>query len=87
MQEINDYIPTTIAKAKLLDLVRSLQDTGNTLAITKNGVPEAVILSMDKYQGILETISVLADAEMMEQINSSSADMEEVKLFDLNGGR
>lgn len=85
MQEINDYVPITQAKAKLLDLVRQLQETGDTVAITKNGLPEAVILSMDKYRGLLETISVLADAEMMAQIDSSSADMEEIKLFSLDG--
>jgi len=85
MQEINDYIPITQAKAELLDLVRQLQETGDTLAITKNGLPEAVILSMDKYQGLLETISVLADNEMMAQIDSSSADMEEIKLFNIDG--
>ena len=48
MQPIETYVPITRAKAKFLDMVRQLHDTNDTIAITKNGVPEAVLLSMKK---------------------------------------
>ena len=35
MQMIETYIPITQAKTKLLDMVRQLHDTNNTIAITK----------------------------------------------------
>jgi antitoxin YefM len=84
MQIIESYIPITQAKAKLLDMVRRLSDTNDTIAITKNGVPEAVMLSMNKFEGILETLDILSDSEMMRQIHGSAADIKEGKLVDLD---
>ncbi len=84
MQMIETYVPITQAKAKLLDMVRQLGDTNDTIAITKNGVPEAVLLSMRKFEGILETIDILSDFEMMRQIHGSAVDIKEGKLVDLD---
>ncbi len=84
MQTIESYVPITQAKAKLLDMVRQLQDTDDTIAITKNGVPEAVLLSMKKFEGFLETIDILADPEMMRQMKGSAKDVKKGKTTDLN---
>lgn len=84
MQTIETYVPITQAKAKLLDMVRQLSDTNDTIAITKNGVPEAVLLSMKKFEGFLETIDILSDSEMLKQLRRSSADIKEGKLIDLD---
>ncbi len=84
MQTIETYVPITQAKAKLLDMVRQLQDTNDTIAITKNGVPEAVMLSMRKFEGFLETIDILADSYLMEQLKGSAKDVKEGRLIDLD---
>ncbi len=84
MQAIETYVPITQAKAKLLDMVRQLHDTNDTIAITKNGVPEAVLLSMKKFNGLLETIDVLADPAMMKQIQASAQDVKAGNLIDLD---
>ena len=84
MQTIETYIPITQAKAKLLDMVRQLQDTNDTIAITKNGVPEAVLLSIKKFDGLLETIDVLADPAMMAQLKGSAQDVKAETLIDLD---
>jgi antitoxin YefM len=84
MQTIETFVPITQAKAKLLDMVRQIHDTNDTIAITKNGVPEAVLLSMRKFEGFLETIDILADPGMMKQLKGSAKDVKEGKLIDLN---
>lgn len=84
MQTIEAYIPITQAKAKLLDMVRQIDDTNDTIAITKNGIPEAVLLSMKKFDGLLETIDVLADQVMMEQLRESFKDVKAGRLLDLD---
>ncbi|MCP3931820.1 MAG: type II toxin-antitoxin system Phd/YefM family antitoxin [Bacteroidetes bacterium] len=84
MQTIETYVPITQAKAKLLDMVRQLHDTNDTIAITKNGVPEAVMLSMRKFEGFLETIDILADPEMMRQLKGSAKDIKEGRFIDLD---
>ncbi|HDS17271.1 MAG TPA: type II toxin-antitoxin system Phd/YefM family antitoxin [Proteobacteria bacterium] len=83
MQTIESFVPITKAKAKLLDMVRQLHDTDDTIAITKNGVPEAVLLSMKKFEGLLETIDILADPQMMRQIKGSAKDVKAGRLIDI----
>ena len=84
MQTIETYVPITQAKAKLLDIVRQLGDTNDTIAITKNGIPEAVMLSMRKFEGFLETIDILSDPELMRQLRGSAEDVKGGKLIDLD---
>ena len=84
MQTIETFVPITQAKAKLLDIVRQLGDTNDTIAITKNGVPEAVLLSMRKFESFLETIDILADPEMMRQLKESAKDVNAGRLVDLD---
>jgi len=84
MQPIETYVPITRAKAKFLDMVRQLHDTNDTIAITKNGVPEAVLLSMTKFNSLLETIDVLADPALMQQIQASAQDVKMGNLIDLD---
>jgi prevent-host-death family protein len=71
MQTIQEYIPVTRAKSMLLELVRKIQDSEDTIAITKNGVPEVVLISMNKYLGLLETMEILADEKAMKSIRKS----------------
>ena len=47
MLHIDSYVPVSKAKANLLDMVRVLRDSQDTIAITRNGVPEAVLISME----------------------------------------
>ena len=71
MQTIKEYIPVTKAKANLLDLVRKIKESDDTIAITKNGMPEVVLISMNKFQGLLETMDILSDEKAMKSIRKS----------------
>ena len=71
MQIIQDYIPVTKAKHDLLNLIRKLEDSDDIIAITKNGVPEAVLISMNKFRGLLETLDILSDERAMKSIRKS----------------
>jgi len=77
MQTLDNFVPITQAKSKLLDMVRSIHDRDDSYAITKNGVPEAVLISMKKFEGLLETIEILADQEAMAQLRDSIADIKQ----------
>jgi antitoxin YefM len=71
MRQIQQYIPVTKAKSMLLDLVRKIKVSDDAIAITKNGVPEAVLISMKKFQGLLETLDILSDEKAMASIRTS----------------
>lgn len=84
MQTIKEYIPVTKAKANLLDLVRKIKDSDDTIAITKNGIPEVVLISMNKFQGLLETMDILSDEKAMKSIRKSIREAEKGMWIDLD---
>ena len=43
----------------------------DAIAVTKNGVPAAVILSMEKYEGLLETLDILSDEKTIKSLRTS----------------
>ena len=84
MLTIQDYIPVTKAKSKLLDIIRKIESSDDTVAITKNGVPEAVLLSMSKFEGLVETLEVLSDEKAMKSIRKSIKEAREGKWLDFD---
>ena len=71
MQTIQQYIPVTKAKSDLLALIRKIKNSDDAIAITKNGVPEAVLISMEKFEGLLETLDILSDEKTMKSLRKS----------------
>ena len=81
---IQDYIPVTKAKSSFLDIIRKIEGTDDAIAITKNGVPEAVLLSMKKFEGLLETLEILSDEKAMQSIKKSIEDAQKGKWLDFD---
>ncbi len=71
MTQVDHYVPVTEAKSRLLNLIRGLADRDEVLAITRGGVPAAVLLSPDRYEGLLETIEILSDPRAMRSLRRS----------------
>jgi len=71
LKEIDSFIPITKVKNKLLDIIRTVESNDDVIAITKNGVPTAVILSIERFEGILETIDILTDEKAMRSLRKS----------------
>ena len=71
MIEISRYVPITKAKNDLLELIRQVEKVDESVAVTKNGVPTAVILSMEKYRGLLETLDILSDEKTVKSLRTS----------------
>jgi len=71
MKEIDRFVPITEAKARLLDLVRNLQDNDEVVVITRGGVPAAVLLAPGRWEGLLETMDILSDEKAMASLRRS----------------
>ena len=84
MQIFQDYIPITKAKASFLDIIRKIEGSDDAIAITKNGVPEAVLLSMKKFEGLLETLEILSDEKAMKSIKKSIKEAQQGKWVDFD---
>ena len=81
---IQDYIPVTKAKAAFLDIIRKIEGSEDAIAITKNGVPEAVLLSMKKFEGLLETLEILSDEKSMKSIRKSIKEAQKDKWIEFD---
>ena len=71
MKQIDQFVSVTDAKNRLLDIIRSLAEKDEVLAITRGGVPAAVVLSPERYEGLIETIEVLGDSQAMRSLRRS----------------
>jgi antitoxin YefM len=71
VREIDQFVPVTKAKNNLLEIIRQVEKEESTIAVTKNGVPTVVILSMEKFTGLLETLELLTDEETMKSLRRS----------------
>ena len=71
MNDISKYVPISKAKSDLLELIRNIEIADESVAVTKNGVPTAVILSIEKYAGLLETVEILSDEKMAKSLRKS----------------
>ncbi len=71
MAEIHKFVPITKAKNTLLEIIRQVEREDSTIAVTKNGVPAAVILSMERFEGLLETLDILSDENAMKSLKKS----------------
>ena len=71
MPHVDHYVSVTQAKAQLLDLIRQLQKRQDTVGITRDGVPTAVLLSMEHFEGLMETLDILSDQKTMRPLRKS----------------
>ena len=71
MREIHKFVPITRAKNDLLEIIRQVEKEDSTVAVTKNGVPAAVILSVERFEGLLETLDILSDEGTVKSLKRS----------------
>lgn len=71
MTQVDQFVSVTEAKNNLLDLIRNIKLRQQVVAITRDGVPTAVLLSMDQFSGLIETIEILSDSKSLRSLKRS----------------
>jgi len=56
------------AKTHLTRLLTEVEELGEKVVITRSGRPAGVLVSVDEYEGLIETLEILADTEMAEAV-------------------
>lgn len=57
------------AKARLPRLLADVLELGEGVVITRSGRPAAVLVSVDEYEGLLETLEILADPDLSAAVH------------------
>ena len=60
-------------KTRLPELVAGVQEREEEVIVTKNGRPAAILMNIDEYTRLKETLDVLSDPGLMNQIAESRA--------------
>jgi antitoxin YefM len=68
-------VPLADVKAKLSAVLDEVRDTHERFVITRNGRPEAVIISVADLEALEETLDVLATPAALEEIRQAEAEI------------
>lgn len=55
------YVSISKAKDEFLEIIRQVEKQDGAIALTKKGVPTAIVLSMKRFEGLLDTLDILSD--------------------------
>jgi len=84
MDGIQKILPVTKVKRQLLDIVKEMEQEDLTIAVTKNGEPVSVMMTVDRYASLMETIEILADPKIIEALAASKRDFKRGRVFSHN---
>jgi antitoxin YefM len=68
-------VPISEAKTHLSDLARRVRLQHERITLTRNGEPEAVLLSVDDLEGLEMTLEILGDRDTVARISDSLASL------------
>ena len=68
-------------KAHFSQVIDEVVGTHERVVVTKNGSPVAVILAVEDYESLMETLEILSDPEAVAQIRDAEARMNDGEAF------
>jgi antitoxin YefM len=68
-------ISITDVKAKINEYVDAVRETRDQITITKNGAPAAVLIGVDEWESMQETLHWLSQPDLAESVQQSEADV------------
>lgn len=81
MPQNSKTLTVSDAKKRLLELVDGVQNCHDMITITRNGVPASIMLSVDEYDSLVETLEILADKKLMAGLKKSQQQARHGKLL------
>ena len=70
LKELRPELPTVI---------NSIDERLDRYVITKHGKPVAVMMNIEDYEGLLETLEILADKELLKRLKRAEKEIDEGK--------
>lgn len=70
-------------RPELPDVIKNIDTKLERYIITKHGRPVAVMMSIDDYEGLLETLEILSDKEAVKRLKKAKKEIKERKTIPL----
>jgi antitoxin YefM len=75
-------IPLADAKARLSAVLDDVRDTHNRVVITRNGRPEAVLISVSDLETLEDTLDLLSTPGALDEIRAAEAEIARGEAID-----
>jgi len=76
-------LPITKARENLTKLVENAQKKLHEYVITVNGSPAAILMSIDEFESLKETLEIMSDKKLMKSIKQAEKEIAEGKGISL----
>ena len=74
-------LPITEARDELTSLPDKLNETHETVTVTRRGKPVLAILPWDEYEALVETLEVMSDKDLMLSLQQGIKEAKQGKLI------
>lgn len=71
-------------RPKLPKVISEIDSKMDRFIITKRGKPVALMMSIEDYEGLIETLDILSDKKLMKRIKAAESDIEKGDLTALD---
>mgnify|MGYP001583429528 FL=1 len=82
-----NFITVRELRPELSSVIRNIHEKFDRYFVTRHGKPEIVMMSVEDYESIMETLEIESDKELMKRLKKAKADMKKgrgIPLDDLN---
>jgi antitoxin YefM len=69
--------PLATVKARFSQVIDEVAGTHERVTVTKNGIPVAVILAVEDYESLMETLEILADPAAVADIREADSQLRD----------
>ena len=74
-------LPITEAREEFTSLPDRLNESHETITVTRRGKPVLAILAWEEYETLVETLEVLSDKDFMAALRQGIREVEQGKLI------
>ena len=82
-----NFITVRELRPELSSVIRNIHEKFDRYFVTRHGKPEIVMMSVEDYESIMETLEIGSDKELMKRLKKAKADMKKgrgISLDELN---
>jgi len=70
---MSKILPISEVKAKLPEIITGVEEREEEVVVTRKGKPAAVLVNYFEYERLKETLDVLSDPDLMQQLHKSQS--------------
>lgn len=72
---LSEHMALADVKSRLSEVIERLEREHGRVVVTKHGKPAAVLLSIEDLESLEETLSILSDPSLVEEIREATRDV------------